>query len=682
MKERIPFFTLMFIAGCVPANVRAAAPDATLDPLLVMADRPNSSLLLGRDLDLFQTDSVADLAGLVPGLYVVTTDSRGYGDVISMRGSANTLFFSPPAVGMTVDDVPTMDVFSYPSGLLELDQVQVLRGPQGTIYGRNGAAGMIDMTTPEPGVKNATHLETSYGSYEAFDARLRSGGPLGGDFSQAFQLYHQERDGYINNTTLGRHTDDRSVDGGLANLYWKPTEDSEWRLRVFAERSDDGSQRLSLLNSPDPFEVQSEIAGETVVERHQVSLHGTQRTKWGTFKSITAWQDWKLDPSVVDLDLTASPPGFESSSTIYQEEEMWSQEFRWESPEDAAPWSWRTGVFLMSQTSDGDATRAFPAQVAPNMWMPFSERTVYSLDEWSTAAYGRLTYAVNPALQLHAGARVEYVETEIDRTKTDVTMASTMVNEDESSWYFSPELGAKYALNDITNLFARTAVGVKPAGFSAFASTPAAAAYDEETDWTNEIGAEISLPDQHLAFSVTGFWNVIDDYQVNRSDVASTDYFTLNADQVTSMGIEGEAKWHPVDGLTVQGSVGYVNAEFDDYQDPLVAGVDYDGNKVPFVPEFSGALGVRYDFQSGFYAQTSVRMNGATYFDEANNKDFRQGSYACWDAEFGYVAKNFSVALFGRNLADEEYYTFINPQIQAGSPGDPQCFGIRAALDF
>ena len=117
-------------------------------------------------------------------------------------------------------------------------------------------------------------------------------------------------------------------------------------------------------------------------------------------------------------------------------------------------------------------------------------------------------------------------------------------------------------------------------------------------------------------------------------------------------------------------------------EDPLVAGVDYDGNKVPFVPEFSGALGVRYDFESGFYAQTSVRMNGATYFDEANNKDFRQGSYASWDAEFGYVARNFSVALFGRNLLDEEYYTFINPQIQAGSPGDPQCFGIRATLEF
>jgi iron complex outermembrane receptor protein len=682
LKERVLCFTTLMIAGCIPAQLQAAEPDATLDPLLVMADRPNSSLLLGSDLDLFQTESVADLAGLVPGFYVVTTDSRGYGDVISMRGSTNTLFFSPPAVGMMVDDVPMMDVFSYPAGLLELDQVNVLRGPQGTIYGRNGAAGMIDMTTPQPGAKNEAHFETEYGSYEAFGAKLRTGGPLGGDFSQTFQLYHQERDGYVENTTLGRATDDRSVDGGLANLYWKPAVDTEVRLRVFAERAEDGSQRLSLLGSPDPFNVQSEIAGETVVERHQVSLHGTRETKWGTFKSITAWQDWKLDPSVTDLDLMASPPGFESSSTIYQDQEMWSQEFRWESPADASPWSWRTGVFFMSQSSSGDATRAFPAEVATNTWIPFSEQTIYSLDEWNAATYGRVSYAVNQRLQLQAGARLEFVDTEIDRTKTDIIPTTSLVDEDESSWYFSPELGASYALCDNTRLFARSAIGIKPAGFSAFASTPASAAYDDETAWTNEIGAEVTLPENHLAFSVTGFWNRIDDYQVNRSDVASTDYFTLNADQVTSMGVEAEAKWQPVKGLTLQGSAGYVNAEFDSYDDPLVAGVNYDGNNVPFVPEFTGALGARYDFTSGFYAQTALRMTGATYFDEANNSDFRQGSYTCWDAEIGYAAKNFSVALFGRNLLDEEYYTFINPQITAGSPGDPQIFGVRATLDF
>jgi iron complex outermembrane receptor protein len=267
------------------------------------------------------------------------------------------------------------------------------------------------------------------------------------------------------------------------------------------------------------------------------------------------------------------------------------------------------------------------------------------------------------------------VDTEIDRTKTSsLFFPPSEVRDETGAWYFSPELGASYAICDTTRLYARSAAGIKPAGFSAFASTPALARYDEELAWTNELGAEVSLPDQHLTFSLAGFWNRIHDYQLNRPDVYSTDYYTVNSGPVTSLGVEAELRWQPLDGLTVQGSAGYVNAEFDSSP--------YAGNAVPFVPDFTGSLGVRYDLPKNCYVQTSVRIAGATYFDEANNDRFRQGSYCCWDAEIGYAVEHFSVALFGRNLLDEEYYTFINPQINAGSPGDPQLFGVRATLEF
>ena len=671
-ERRVLLSTCLLLLGWPPVLMRAAQPEPALDPLVVTAERLSGSVLSRSDLDLFQVESVADLSGLVPGMSVVTSDTRGYGDIISMRGSANTLFFSPPAVGMVVDDVPMGDVSSYPAGLLDYDQVKVLQGPQGTLYGRNGAAGMIDMTTPRPGLKNEAHLTTDYGSYDSWGARLRTGGPLGEDFAQTLQLYHQERDGFIYNPTLGRATDDRSISGGLANLYWKPAPDTEWRLRVLAERADDGGQRLSLLGGADPFTVESDIPGETVMERQQVSLHWTKEGKWGRLKSITAWQYWTLEPSVTDLNLTAIP-GW--SSTIYQDQRMWTQEFRWESPPDAGPWSWRTGVFFMNQANSGDATRKFAVDVAPGYSLPISERTRYDLDQWNVAAYGRVSYAVNPRLEMQAGARLEYVDAAIDRTKTDSFFSPPSVVRDElGAWYFSPELGATYALCDTTRLYARSAAGIKPAGFSAFASTPALAQYDDEVAWTNELGAEVSLPDQHLIFSLAGFWNRIHDYQLNRPDVYSTDYYTVNAGPVTSLGVEAELRWQPLDGLTVQGSAGYVNAEFDSSP--------YAGNAVPFVPGFTGSLGVRYDLPKNCYVQTSVRIAGATYFDEANNDRFRQGSYCCWDAEIGYAVEHFSLALFGRNLLDEEYYTFINPQINAGSPGDPQLFGVRATLEF
>jgi len=224
-------------------------------------------------------------------------------------------------------------------------------------------------------------------------------------------------------------------------------------------------------------------------------------------------------------------------------------------------------------------------------------------------------------------------------------------------------------------LFARSAVGVKPAGFSAFASDAVTARYADEVAWTNELGVEISLPDNHLTGSFTGFLNRIDDYQLNRpADFPSTDYYTVNAGKVTTWGLETQLQWQPVDGLSLLGSAGYVNARFD--------GGRNDGNSVPFVPEFTGSLGARYDLPRGFYVQSAVRMTGATCFNEANATQYHQGAYLCWDAEIGYAVERFSLAFYGRNLLDKGYYTFINPELGAGSPGDPQTFGIRATLEF
>lgn len=665
----------------------ASAELESLDPTVITSETLLGDGELGvRELELFGADTVADLTGLVPGLHVVDNDSRGFGDVLSMRGSANTLFFSPASVAMVVDDVPMGDVFSYPSDLYRPAGLRVLRGPQGAGIGRNAPGGLIEIWSSRPSEENEFSLETEYGSYDWWGANFSSSGPLGPKLSHTLQIYHWERDGYLRNPTLGRSTDYREVTGGVANLYWRPDADTEWRLRVLAEHADDGSQRLSSLLSPDPFTVYSEIPGVTDIERQQVSLHGTFDRDAGRFKTITSYQHWSIDPSVVDLDLGPSPPGFASSSTIIQQQDMWTQELRWESPADDGPWSWRTGLFFMDKRTEGDATRAFPAEVAPMTFVPFSERTLYDIEEWSAAAYGRVGLEVNDRLDLTAGIRLEYVDTSINRTRSDSFFTSSAVQGDVSDWYFSPELGASYRLCDSSVLFARTAIGTKPAGYSAFGSTPATARFEDETLWSNELGITVSYPEQGLDLSLTGFWNRIDDYQFNKNDVFSTDYFVVNADRVTSIGAEAEMLWRPNERFTLRGSFGYTDAEFDRYADPVLPGVYYDGNQVPFIPEFTGSVGARYEIGNGFYVQTSVRVVGETYFDEMNANRFRQGSYWTWDAEAGYANEEFSVAVYGRNLLDEDYYTFINPQLAwpagGGTPGDPQRFGVRVRWAF
>lgn len=655
-----------------------AAEPMTLPPTLVLGDRLEGTIETGagviapEDVEFYQIETLQDLAAIAPNLYFTHSDTRGYGDNVTFRGQGNTVFFSPPAVGHYVDDVPSADAFSYPSELLGVERVLFHRGPQGSGFGRNGAAGLIEIVTARPTEEREMTLGFEYGSYDYMGVRFGSSGPLGGDFSHTLQFYYNERDGYVKNTFLDRHTDHREAMGILANLYWTPRDDMEFRLRVLAERSRDGSQRLSALPSNmfppaftgDPFKVNSDLAGQTDMDRYQLSLHGRRDFGWGTLKSITSYQNWELDPSTVDLDLSSA--GFAAStSSIMQEQTYITQELRFESPEGEGPLAWRAGVFFSDKDTEGDTLRTSPFG---------SERILFDMEESSVAGYGRLTYDVTDQLTLHAGGRVEYVESDMWRSNSNA--GTLRLGTDDV--YFSPSGGLRYAVNDQVTLFATTGLGIKPKGYSAFSKVPADSAFQEEESWANEVGVDVRSADGDWNFSLRGFWNEIDDYQLNRS-LMTGDFLVVNADEVTSKGVEAEFRWRPIEQLVFQAAVGFQDTEFDSYDVGLTS---YDGNTVPFTPDFTASGGFRYDLPCGWFFGSTARMVGQTYYEASNDSDFRQDDYVVWDAQFGFERDDLRVTLYGRNLLDEEYYSFINDQINAGSPGDPQVFGVKVDLSF
>ncbi len=687
------------LALVLTGPIHAQSP-ILLSPTIVEAERiddqPSAvSVISSQTLELFQPQSFADLSGIVPGFNVVSADSRGFGQVVGMRGSTNTLFFGAPALGFTIDDVPFGDADTYPSELLDLAEVRVYRGPQGPNFGRNGPAGMVEMFTPRPGEKMSTTLTAEYGSYDHIGLGLNTSGPLGSDFSYTLQLYHDQRDGYIRNNFLDDETDDREATGGLLNLFWNPAEDVEIRLRFFAEHVNDGSQRLSSLDSPDLFTDFSDFRGETDLERYQWSLHSRKNLDWGKIETISSYQTWDLDPSTVDLDFTngttpwtgffgtpIAGAGADARSFIQQSQDLISNEIRFSSLEDGRL-RWKAGLFHMSTENEGTARRTANAFLGGGFVQPvLDETTRFDIDQLNLATFGNLTWQINDRLAVDGGLRLDYHESEIDRVQTDLFPGDEIVRGDQDEWFVSPVVGLTYEISPAVDVFVRSGLGNKPGGFSAYSDVPDVAQYDREQNWSNEIGIQYDCPEYDLRVGLRGYWDRIEDYQFNQSALTSTDFIVLNAEEVTSRGVELDLTWAPAKPLTIRGSFGYSNTEFDSYQDPFTAGVSYDGNQVPFVPEFSGSLGVRYDFESGFYAQTSGRVSGDTKFDAANTDQFSQNAYVVWDAEIGYATDRFSVAIFGRNLLDEGYYTFINPQIAAGSPGNPQTFGLRVSTTF
>jgi iron complex outermembrane receptor protein len=666
-----------------------------LDPLVVTGKREVGEAVEGNvNVDQIQAERVNELLGFVPGLASIASDSAGYGDILAVRGTGNTLFFGPAGVGMVVDDVPFGDVFGYSTEFFDLDFFTLHRGPQGSRFGRNAAGGMMEMRTAGPTKDPLFKLSAEYGSYDLLNLRLRASGAINDRWSYAVQSYYKKRNGYIENVNpaVGGYSDTREQFGALGSLYYNPSADMQVRFRAMIETTRDGSQRLTALpgvasnfgpfvdsfRAQDSFRVASDLEGETELDRYQLSLHLDQDFGWAKLKSITSYQKWQLGPNTVDLDLT---PLGATTSSIAHEQQLWSQEFRLESDETQDV-RWATGLAYLRKDNDGLANRFFGT--GPTSFE--NQFTTFSVVEESAALYGHVEWDTSPALTFNVGGRLEYVDSAISRSKTGagfpfpsgLPIPAPFRGESEG-WYFSPSIGANYAINEQVSLFARTSLAFKPEGFTGYSDDPSTTAFDEEQSWESEVGVRYQNADQSLGLELRGFYKQIDDYQLNRS-TGFTDFVIVNADRVEALGLEGEMVWKPTDQFTVQATAGVSQIEFDNHTGG--GGQDLSGNDVPFLPEFTASLGLRYDFASGFFAQTSVRAVGATYYDEVNNSDFKQGSYQVWDAQLGYEAENWSAVVFARNLFDEEYYTFLNNTIAAGSPGDPEVFGVRVGVEF
>ena len=655
-----------------------------LKPLIVEGDAVGNVAV-----ETLDAERLNELLGYLPGFASIASDSAGYGDIIGVRGSTNTLFFGGAGVAMVVDDVPYGDVLGYSTEFFDLESFTLHRGPQGSRFARNGVGGLMELRTLGPTKEHEHGFSAEYGSYDLTHLRYRSSGPLDKDWSYSFQTYFKERDGLIDNITLGRDTDTREQLGTLGSLFYNPSEDFEMRFRFMYERTRDGSQRLSALpgvtsvfgdfvdsqRAKDPFKVASNVPGVTEVDRFQLSMHLDQDFGKLNLKSITAFSNWKLGPNTVDLDLTAFDL---SRSSIRQEQNLFSQEFRVQSNQDAEV-RWLSGLAYLNKDNQGVANRFF--SIGNNSFA--NQFTNFDIDEESVALFGNVQWDAVEDLTIQVGGRLESVENSISRSKTDpgggfIPLPPAFAGE-SNGVYFSPSLGANYVVTSETSVFARTSISYKPQGYTAFSDNAATTDFDEEQSLETEIGVRYQSSDQSMGGELRGYFKQIDDYQLNQS-VPVTDFIIVNADRVEALGVEGEVFWKPVSGLTVQASAGWNQIEFEEHTG--AAGADLSGNDVPFLPEFTAGMVVRYDFENGFFAQTGLRTVGATFFDETNNSDYRQGSYEVLDAQLGYQGDGWNAAIFARNLTDEDYYSFMNSQISAGVAGDPEMYGVRVGLEF
>lgn len=693
-KYRLSRFVAVAIAATAGAAAQAAAPSPTqMSPFEVEAEfgvdgrriQNSEAVFNQHQLEQHGIGQLQDMAGVAPNLSVSNSDSRGFGDIISLRGSANSIFFSPPTVALYVDDVPSGSVSAYPSTLLNVETFTVKAGPQGTDYGRNASAGLIDIKSRVPGAQHQGSIFVDFGSYDYRSVKLGFDGPLGGKAGYSLSFGANEREGYLENTTLGRSADDRSATTARGALYLNLSDSLTVRLGVLLENVEDDANRLSSLFSPDPFVVGSDLNGGTSIDREQFSLQARQTLGAGTLTWTASKQEWDLDPGITDLDLSALPA---ASSNVLQNEKLWTNEFRFESTPTADKAQWRAGLFFLNSDTAGDATRVFIVPPGPFVPPGFvqTERTVFAIGQEAIAAYASADYPLSSATILRAGLRVEQAESDIERTKAASNSfgfpspqdAPLALSQDDT--YFSGSLGLTHTVSESLNFVGRMSIAQKPAGYSGFTANPLLARFDDERQWANEVGFTVSPAESRFGVSLLAFWNEMSGYQFERTVPGTTDFVVVNADRARARGVEAKFMWNPVDRVWWDFQAGYSQSTFETHAD--ANGTRVDGNQVPFVPRHTLRTGITVDLGAGWSANASYSHHGRTYFDERNTAMFSQKSYGLVNAQLRYRYERWQVTVYGQNLADEHAWQFINPEIFAGSPIAPRRYGVQLSFTY
>jgi len=635
----------------------------------------------GTDLSIMNKFSDRDLADVIPNYSKTDTGIGSFGDVSSMRGLTNTPFFSSASVIQYVDDVPSGNIFSHTSPLHAVEKIEILRGSQGTLFGVNSYAGVVNIASKRPSNKFEGSISSSFANYDArtFDSYIM--GPLNDDNSLSFRLgvQHFERDGYLKNSILGISPDHQDHLSGSGSLYWNISDDWEISLSASYDDYNDGASRLTSLSS-EPFVLNSDIEGSSEQSAQTQSLRISHEGDSVNFLSVTSRRNWDISPYHFDLDFGPNPG---NESRIYQEQDIVSQEFRFSSNNDSNV-EWTAGAYFGETELDGNTDRKFIVPLPPQFgggFAPAATTTDYTLSENTYAAFGQITYNGIDRTGFHVGLRLDQFEKTIDRNAVGLSGIVDPINLENDYSFASPRAGIDFELNDSSLVYVNTGLSSKPGGFSAFIDDPERAVFEEEESWNNEIGLKKKWLDGNLKTNIALFHSDIDNYQVERSLIA-TDYAVLNAEEANSYGAEIEFNAELAEGLTVQGSLGKVHTELTKYTDPLT-GADLSGNKAPFVPEIDASLSATYQHENGLFARIELIHKGEIFFDDRNAGTYIEDGYTVLNAAVGYKAKSgMELSLFGTNLTDEVFYLNMTPDLNAGTVGAPQLVGMKVKWEY
>jgi iron complex outermembrane receptor protein len=666
----------------------------------------SGNFLDAAELERRRITSVQELTNQVPNVTSTDNGTRSFGDAYSVRGLTNGAFFSGPALGLYVDDIPFGDPYTYAEPMGLLDSAKVLRGPQFTQFGRYPYGGIVNVVTRRPTDKLEGGIFGEGGNY----GQLNSGGYLmgaliPGQLRFRVGVSEQTSGGVIYNDFRREQEDNQQRVGGNFSVFYTPTPDWEVGFISSVQKYQDGGARMNSLTAADPYVVSSDYPGRMIRNTDMEALRVATKQSGVQILSVTARRNYNLSPYEFDLDFSPFPGNF---SRIEQEQTQLSQEFRVSSDTPNSDLSWVVGVYGHLKNTHQDGVHDFgfpnpdpiftfpPAFGFGPFWTQHGVNSYTDHQHWA-ALFADAAYKAAPAWTVRLGARFDYVSESIKRSDVatlDQPFGPFSSSYDLSDNYPMPSFkaGVDYTGIDNVLLYVNGGHAYKPGGFSAFTASATASPFKNEKTWFAEMGGKSGWFDNKLHANASLYYYGIHGYQMERSIPQSSEYLVINTETAQSYGAEAELRTDVIPHVELFAGVGTARTTLGTYTDPSVPGAfggtfpastpvtHAPGAVAPFVPRYNAQVGATATY-SGVFSTIQWVATGLTHYDDLN-PTFNQDNYGVLNGAVGYTAERFQITLFGTNLNTRFYYTNMTSSINAGSPALPRMMGVRLDLSF
>lgn len=695
-------------------DIRLQPSALQLDEVIVSAQKKEerlqslpfsiSALTAGKVQD-YRLWNTKDITAIVPNLYAANPgDDR---NVSSIRGITTTSY--DPAVATYVDGVNQFSLDTYIPQLFDVERIEVLRGPQGTLYGRNAMGGVINVITRKPRNYVNGFAEATVGNYgrHRYSAGIRM--PLIKDklYAGAAGMFNAFSGFYTNEMDNSDFDRQHAVTGNYYLTYIATP-----RLSVTLNARHNNNRNhgpFTLVNGTDaafdnPFKLTQNATSKMVDNTFNSSLSVNYNGAAVSFTSQTAWQNnhrYYTDPLDGDFSPIDGVTIINNYGRRWNNVKVFTQEFRLGSSlTSASPLSWTSGVYLFHQSAPNKQATHF-GEDADMLGSPDKN---FSLINTSTgknagaAVYGQASYAVTPKLTITGGLRYDYEhkkmsvlgEYQPDGSPDPVFETQPDTSATASFNAFSPRLSVAYAISPAHNLYATYSRGFRAGGLTQLSTDPGSAPplypFDPEYSNNYEIGIKNIFPGNRVLLNLALFYANITDAQVPTLVLPDAVTLTRNAGRLNTRGAEVEITARPAKGLDIDYNFGYTDAKYKTLKlSQNGSEENYDGNRQVFTPSTTSSLAAQYSAGIGSRkaAELVVRMEwmavGRHYFDLANN--IEQKGYSLLNTKFGVRLKQADIMCWMRNIADERYLSYAY-DFGAVQMGAPRTFGITVAARF